>query len=102
MPACRSRGQLGHGPPSPHGGNGNEVFPRLNMEMRRIKRHIHQVACGNNCTVLLVGRFRVPKLQEICVEALAKHSHLYQGTGAMPTAMQPPMSIDIDEPGVGC
>lgn len=71
----RSKGQLGHGE------NRNENFPRLNKEMRKIKREVHQVACGNNCTVLLVGKFRVPTLQELCVDTIAQSGDRYQYKG---------------------
>jgi hypothetical protein len=50
--------------------------------VRGLKREVRQVACGNNCTVMLVERFRMPKLQELCIETVAQNYSLYEHVGA--------------------
>lgn len=50
--------------------------------MKGTRRVVKDVACGNNCTVLLVGAFRTPKLVELCLEAIAANWAMYDHIGA--------------------
>jgi alpha-tubulin suppressor-like RCC1 family protein len=62
-----SRGQLGHGDTDP-------VYePKLIAAFRKERAVIKQVSCGNNSTLLLVGRKRVPTLHEIAIDVV-RHS----------------------------
>ncbi|EWM20781.1 regulator of chromosome condensation -like protein [Nannochloropsis gaditana] len=67
-----ARGQLGHGD------SRNEAYPRLNQTMRATRRVIKDVACGNNCTVMLVGAHRIPPLTEYCLEFITQNWSLYR------------------------
>uniref|UniRef100_A0A7S2HV15 RCC1-like domain-containing protein n=1 Tax=Octactis speculum TaxID=3111310 RepID=A0A7S2HV15_9STRA len=60
-----NKGQLGHGTPL-----ANENFPRLVIDLKRTRRNIHQVACGNNCTVILAGTFNPPSLFDRAIEVI--------------------------------
>lgn len=68
-----TRGQLGHGLPS------NEFYPRLNKTLRESRRSVKDLACGNNCTLVLVGSSGPPSLQELCIESMAANYHYYHG-----------------------
>ncbi len=61
------RGQLGHGT------NANEHLPKLVEAMKDTRRHMLQVSCGNNCTLLLAGGTRVPSLYSVCLDTLRKN-----------------------------
>ena len=50
--------------------------------MHATGRVVKDIACGNNCTVLLVGPHRVPPLTELCLEQIAEHWHAYEQFGA--------------------
>jgi hypothetical protein len=50
--------------------------------MKGTRRVVKDVACGNNCTVLLVGAYRTPKLTELCLEAIAADWAMYEHIGA--------------------
>ena len=36
------------------------------------RRKVFQVACGNNCTIILAGPFQPPTLFELCLEVVVK------------------------------
>jgi len=59
-----TKGQLGHGVAT------NEHFPRLLKELRRTRRNVSQVACGNNCTLILANHFEPPSLLDRCCEVI--------------------------------
>ncbi len=61
------RGQLGHGT------DANEHLPKLVEAMKDTRRHMLQVSCGNNCTLILAGGPRVPSLYKICLDTLRKN-----------------------------
>eukprot|EP00903_Cladosiphon_okamuranus_P005550 g5526.t1 len=50
------KGQLGHGSIN------REDFPRLVQALKRTRREILHVACGNNCTLVLAGEVAFPTL----------------------------------------
>jgi len=41
-----------------------------------MRRPAFQVACGNNCTVILAGPFKPPALFDLCIEKVRAHSEL--------------------------
>jgi hypothetical protein len=43
---------------------------------------VKDLACGNNCTLVLVGSSGPPSLQELCIESMAANYHYYHGYGA--------------------
>jgi len=59
-----NKGQLGHG------GLANEHFPALLTDLKKTRRDVHQVACGNNCTLILAGYFNPPSLLQRCTEVI--------------------------------
>lgn len=58
-------GQLGHGSNSE-----NQNFPKRVESFAQDGRLTLQVACGNNCTLLLRGHFKVPSLFSLCREKI--------------------------------
>ena len=59
-------GQLGHP------GTKNEHYPKLVKSLKDMRRKVFQVACGNNCTIILAGPFQPPTLFELCLEVVMK------------------------------
>jgi len=65
-----NKGQLGHGLAA------NEHFPRLLEELHRTGRDVHQVACGNNCTLILAGVYNPHSLVQICLDTIRSNASL--------------------------
>ena len=74
------KGQLGHG-----GDLRNEHFPALVLDLKRTRRDVHQVACGNNCTLILAGSFNPPSLLQKCMEVVRSHPGLMKQLGEKAT-----------------
>ena len=70
-----NKGQLGHGKTA------NEHFPCLLTDLKKTRRDVHQVACGNNCTLILAGYFNPPSLLQRCTEVI-------RSTGALMEQME--------------
>ena len=68
-----AKGQLGHGPPCT-----NAHYPTLVTALRRTRRAVTQVTCGNNCTLILAGAFSPPSLQARCIEVVQAHAGLME------------------------
>jgi len=73
------KGQLGHGPRLT-----NEHFPSLLRSLKRTRRDISQVACGNNCTLILAGAFNPPTLLNRCMEVIQADPQLMDAAGMVP------------------
>ena len=65
-----NKGQLGHG------STNNEYFPQVLCSLKASRRLVHQVACGNNCTLILAGSFHPPSLLSRCMEVLRENPEL--------------------------
>lgn len=65
-----NKGQLGHG------STNNEYFPQVLCSLKASRRLVHQVACGNNCTLILAGSFNPPSLLARCMEVLREDPEL--------------------------
>ena len=90
-----NKGQLGHGktPAATVGEGGphaptppppvlqNEHFPAMLVGLKKTRRDVHQVACGNNCTLILAGCFNPPPLQKKCMEVVRSHPQLMAQLG---------------------
>jgi len=80
-----NKGQLGLGTAGTGGsggegaggeGLGNEHYPALLVGLKRTRREVQQVACGNNCTLILAGAFLAPTLRQRCVEVIRSSSQM--------------------------
>ena len=49
--------------------------------LKKSRRDVHQVACGNNCTLILAGCFNPPSLQQKCRETVRSHPQLMAQLG---------------------
>ena len=67
---ANSRGQLGQG----NLDGVNE--PTLSKPLRKDGRHIKQIACGNNCTVILAGNHQPASLVRIIAQFMRKNPSL--------------------------
>jgi len=76
------KGQLGHGD------NQNRHFPTLLESMMKSRRMVRQVACGNNCTLILAGEFCVPSLKQRCVEIIKECEELNTTISSLPADVQ--------------
>mmetsp|Transcript_10532 Transcript_10532/g.13672 ORF Transcript_10532/g.13672 Transcript_10532/m.13672 type:complete len:201 (-) Transcript_10532:485-1087(-) len=76
------KGQLGHGDTS------NQYYPKLLEVMMKSRRVVRQVACGNNCTLVLAGEFNVPPLKQRCVEVIKESEELADMIPSLPADVQ--------------
>ena len=67
-----SSGQLGHSTSE------QEFFPTLVHDLKHCRRQVHQVACGNNCTIILAGRPSAPSLFTLCLERIQTVPELFE------------------------
>jgi alpha-tubulin suppressor-like RCC1 family protein len=65
----------------------SEYVPRLVGSIRKTRRDIHQVACGNNCTLILAGCFNPPTLMERCIEVISETPELIEQLEYLPTEL---------------
>lgn len=67
-----SKGQLGLNE-TPH-----VFYPTPIRDLQKSRRHVKQVACGNNCTLVLAGKPTAPPLFTLCLERIRNTPILHE------------------------
>eukprot|EP00904_Undaria_pinnatifida_P009747 jgi/Undpi1/5902/HiC_scaffold_2.g01176.m1 len=80
------KGQLGHESTT------REDFPRLVQALKRTRREILHVACGNNCTLVLAGGVAFPSLFERTAAMIRGNSKLWADVESL--GLLPPSVVD--------
>jgi hypothetical protein len=65
-----AKGQLGTGE------SDGCVLPTLLRDLFNSGLHLYQAACGNSCSMILVGKFNPLTLQQRCSEIIERHPEL--------------------------
>jgi alpha-tubulin suppressor-like RCC1 family protein len=78
-----AKGQLGHGNTT------NLHVPQLLRHLKMTRREIFQIACGNNCTLILAGNFQPLSLQELCAETIQKSDDLMRRLARSQSCLPP-------------
>ncbi|CAM9461344.1 unnamed protein product [Ectocarpus sp. 12 AP-2014] len=80
------KGQLGHESTT------REDFPRLVQALKRTRREIMHVACGNNCTLVLAGGVAFPTLFEMTAAVVRGNPRLWEDVESL--GLLPPSVMD--------